>query len=153
VNASEERLWIYRRILFRVGLYVLISPFALYFGPNLMMFGKLTRLSAADFVPYVERECVPTVRAIKEYQQDNCHLPDNVSDLVPKYLPVTPSATQSIENGQFRDWDNQQLNHEIHYNFIHGSEEWEVTGYFVNGPIPVPPVTIGPATLPAPPPG
>ena len=36
----ESRRWRHRRILFRIGLFVALSPFTFYFGPNLFLFGR-----------------------------------------------------------------------------------------------------------------
>jgi len=140
---AEARAWRYRRVLFRVGLFVLFAPFTLYFGPNLIKFGKLTYLSPADFVPYVQNSGVPIVRAIKEYQRDTGHFPNQIHDLQPKYLGSIPGYGADIENGQFVQWG--QFEHMITYDFTPGIEGWTVSGPFAKGPIPLPPVTIGPA--------
>jgi hypothetical protein len=152
VTASEERLWAFRRIELRLGICALIAPFALYFVPNLIAFGKWTRLSPADFAPFVEHDCVQTVRAIKEYQRDYGQLPDFLQDLVPRYLTdsnCTESIVggQSIYNGKFKayDWHMAGI-HVIYYEFTPDAEGWYVQGPIASGPIPVPPVTINPAT-------
>jgi hypothetical protein len=142
----ESRRWRYRRILFRIALFVALAPVTFYFGPNMFMFGKLTRLSPADFTQHVQRFGVPTVRAIKEYQRDTGHFPNQIHDLQPKYLGSVPPWGADIENGQFILWGN--LEHMITYDFTPGAEGWKVNGPFANGPIPLPPVTIGPATQP-----
>jgi hypothetical protein len=143
---AESRRWRYRRTLFRIGLFVLLAPVTFYFGPNVFKFGKLTRLAPADFVTSVERFGVPSVRAIKEYQRDTGHFPNQMQDLVPKYLPSIPGFGGDIENGQFVMWGN--LEHMITYHFTAGAEGWTVSGAFANGTIPLSPVTIGPATQP-----
>jgi hypothetical protein len=147
----ESRRWRYRRMLFRIGLFVLLAPVALYFGPNLIMFGKLTRRSPADFVPVVQRECAPTVRAMKEYRRDTGHLPQDIQDLVPKYLASVPWGQEIDQSGGFLQITRQE-SHYITYDFTPGREAWTVHGYFANGAIPLPPVVIGQATQPVLPP-
>jgi hypothetical protein len=146
VEDPEATRWRYRRILFRISLFVLLSPFTFYFVPNLIKFGKLTHLTPADFIPTVQQFGVPAVRAIKEYQRDTGKFPDEIQDLVPKYLPSGLSRGGDIENGQFIMWG--EFEHAITYDFTPGIEGWTVTGAFTKGRIPLPPVTIGPATQP-----
>ncbi len=82
VPTSEERRWRNRRILLRPGIFVVIfAPIALYFGPNLIMFGKLTRVSPADFVTLIQPESISVVRAMKEYPRATGQLPLQMTDL------------------------------------------------------------------------
>jgi len=154
VPTAEDRRWRNRRILLRIAIFlVLFLPISLYFGPNLIMFGTLTRVSPADFAPLVQSLSISIVRAMKEYQRDAGQLPFQMTDLVPKYLPNAPAGGQYIFNGWFtQSDDSRQYGQNISYDFTPGSEGWEVNGMFLSGPIPLPPVTIGPATQPSPPP-
>ncbi|MGA2229710.1 MAG: hypothetical protein ABSH22_02180, partial [Tepidisphaeraceae bacterium] len=108
--------WQCLRIAYRLGLYALILPFALYYSPNFFMFGKFTPLGLADFAPTVETQCVPTVRAIKEYQRDKNGLPDQLDQLVPKYLPSI-SFKEQIQGERYIYWDFEQDNSTIYYIF------------------------------------
>ena len=99
----------------------------------------------ADFVETVEKSCVPTVRAMKEYQHDTGQLPDSMDDLVPKYLASRPNG-QDISKGHFMQIVSRGAVHFITYDFNPGSEAWEISGPWFSGVIPVPPVTIAPAT-------
>jgi hypothetical protein len=128
----------------------LFAVIAFQFGPNLINFGKLTRLSVWDFVPIVQQQCVPIVKAAKEYQRDHGHLPNSRDDLIPAYLP-NANFPGSIDQTQL--WYFTMWNHAITYSFATGNEGWSVSGPFVRGAIPLPPVTIGPARPPASQPG
>src|SRR5947209_4349819 len=84
----EATQWRQRRRAFFAVRCVLFAAIAFWFGPNLIMFGKLTWLSPADFVPAVQRDCVPVVRAMKAYERDHGHRPEELEELVPSYLPA-----------------------------------------------------------------
>lgn len=151
MDKAEQRRWMYRRWMYRLGLYVLISPFALYFVPNYILFGEFTRLKPADFIPLVESKCLPTVRAMKEFQRDTGHLPSSVTELVPKYLASEPDRPVRFQNNEvvFPFVDNS--GNTIEYFITPGpTEGWEVSGEFVYGRIPLPRVTLGPAKSAAP---
>jgi hypothetical protein len=151
VPTAEDRRWRNRRILLRLGIFVaLFAPIALYFGPNLIMFGTLTRVTPVDFASLVQPLSISIVRAMKEYQRDTHQLPVQLTDLVPKYLPTAPNGTQSIFEGYFMQQDDKdQYGQDITYDFTPGSEGWMVDGAFLGGRIPLPPVAIGPATRPS----
>ena len=59
---ADARRWRRWRACYYAGLAALFAVFAFYVGPNYMMFGKPTWLTPADFVPEVQRDCVPVVR-------------------------------------------------------------------------------------------
>ena len=112
------------------------------------MFGKFTRLSPADFVPMAQSVGIPIVRAMKEYQRDTGKMPGRIEDLIPRYLPYIPNHYAiMVESGDFGLL--VQHNELISYDFTSGAEGWSVRGPFVNGPIPLPPVTLGPGANPA----
>ena len=139
-----ERAWRRRRVAWYVALGALFAAIAFYFGPNVIMFGKLAWLSPADFVP-AARRCEPVVRAMKAYERDHGRRPDRAEDLVPAYLPEGGDARARVEKGEFSGWT--MFNHSIEYRFDAGGDEgWYVRGAYTNGRIPYPPVTIGPAT-------
>jgi hypothetical protein len=140
--------WRYRRVFFRIGLFVLLVPPTIHWGNNVFMFGKLTNLSPADFVTRVQSLGVPTVRAMKQYERDTGHMPDQMGDLIPKYLPSAPEPWgQDVQGGRFEMYDH--FRDIVTYDFTPGAEGWSVQGPFANGPIPLPPVTLGTATMPA----
>jgi len=150
VLTPEEQWWRLGRISFRVGLFVLIFPIALYFISNYLKFGKFTRLTAADYVPKVQQFGVPMVRAIKLYQKDTGQLPLRVEDLEPKYMKPHTSRNydgQMYGNGTY--WMFGGRDESIIYDFKSGQEGWSVSGPYVNGRIPLPIVTIGPASQPS----
>lgn len=145
----QWRHWRNLRILLRVGLFVLLAPPSIYVGRNLVLFGKPTTLSPADFVPTVQNIALPTVRAMKEYERDTGHLPDRMDDLIPKYLQSPPmSFAQRVGDSGYELFT--KYNQVITYDFKPGAEGWSVHGPFANGPIPVPPVTILPTAKPSP---
>ena len=140
IEDAEARRWRHRRIVYRCAVFaVFFILVGFYIGPKLYLFGKLTGITTADFVPFVQRSCVPTVRALKEFERDHGHLPDTLQELPSADLPLVPGG--QILNGQF--WCVGEYNHVITYDFTPDSEGWCVTGAFVNGRIPLPPVKIG----------
>jgi hypothetical protein len=142
VYDAECRRWQAIRRLYRVGLSVLIGAIAIPVFTNLIKFGKPTPLSAADFLPIIQTECVPVVRAIKQYQQDTGNLPDDINKLVPQYLASIPKMAD-MRYTTFIDWVSpHSLTHCVIYDFDPATEGWTVKGPFVNGPIPLPKVTL-----------
>jgi hypothetical protein len=98
-----------------------------------------------DFVPIVQRDCVPIVRAMKEYQRDHGSYPDDVAQLVPQYLPGNPEHPgfhPMIGKGYFGVLSlNSQL---IEYDCGSEEEAWRIIGGYVSGRMPLPPVTLDP---------
>lgn len=150
--ADEQYLkrWRRRRRAYYVTLAAGFAAVALYFGPNLILFGKPTGLAPADFVPTVEQRCLPIVRAMKEYQRDHGRLPDRGDDLIPDYHPPDDPARQyvkaSVWKGKFEFWS--AYNHMITYDFDPAAEGWSVSGVYTSGRIPVPPVKVDPTSRP-----
>jgi hypothetical protein len=145
-NAEAGR-WRRRRIAYYCGLGVLFAAIAFYAGPNLILFGKLTWLAPADFVPTARERCLPIVRAMKEYQRDRGVLPQSVEQLVPGYLPVAAPGAM-LRDGEFNYW-TATFNHEIVYKFAPAEEGWYVRGEFVSGRIPLAPVVVAAPTTTA----
>ncbi len=143
---AEAKRWRYGRLLFRVALVALGAEFAFDLGPNWFTFGQLTRPTPAYFVEIAETQGVPVVRAMKEYQRDTGRLPNGLGDLEPKYLPPDTWFRGFVGGAHFALLTT--ANHWVIYDFTPGAEGWRVEGPIANGPIPLPPVTIGPATRP-----
>ena len=142
----EEWLrWRSRRRAYYAALAGYFAAVAFYFGPNLYLFGKLTWLAPSDFTPVVRERCVPVVLAMKQYRRDHGSLPTRDSELVPEYLPEIHGAASLERRGGFEYWS--QFNHSITYDFTPGGEGWFVSGAFVRGRIPVPPVELPPAPV------
>ncbi len=143
-----------------MGLAVLFTAIAFYVGPNVILFGKLTGLTPADFAVSVERVDVPIVRAMKQYERDHGRRPDRAEALAPKYLPedVAERWRYAVTRGEFRAVALH--NHRVFYRFRarpdaggdstqpyedllyarYPDEGWYVTGPFAEGRIPLPPV-------------
>jgi hypothetical protein len=138
--------WFYYQLGYLFFLVLLFWVIGWQLGPNLFNFGKLTRPTPAEFVEQVEKDCVPIVRAMKEFERDRGRLPNDMRELVPKYLPSDRDTyLLTVWNGGFRfrgKWDQA-----IIYDFTPGREGWYVFGGFTNGKIPLPPVKL-PATQP-----
>jgi hypothetical protein len=103
----------------------------------------------ADYVADVQQSCVPVVRAMKEFRRDNGRLPNDMNELIPKYLPDQSHQLVQLYGawaGKFEHY--VQWHHRIWYDFTPGDEHWEISGSFVRGRIPLPPVAVGPATRP-----
>jgi hypothetical protein len=145
MGEADIRRWRRRRVAYLAGHVALFVAVALYFGPNYYLFHKLTWITPADFAPAVERNCVPIVRAMKEFRRDNGRLPKQTDELVPHYLPTSNGqARVSVWEGEFR-WP-AEFNHRIRYDFNPATEGWTVDGAFTSGRIPLPPVTVSIAT-------
>jgi hypothetical protein len=140
IETPEETKSRYVRVAYRFGLFLFVfAPIAFYFGANLIMFGKWSRISGADFVVDVQRDCVPIVVAMKQYQMDHGQLPDE-SDLSPNYVPQNKLIRCNVFNGQFIYFG--EYNELISYDFTPGAECWRIRGHFVTGTIPAPPVVL-----------
>src|SRR5689334_10619647 len=82
----EQDRWRACRLVYRAGLGGLFVAVAFYFGPNCIMFRKLTWITPADFRGEADA-FVPVVRAVKAYRRDHGQLPDHeLAELQP--LPV-----------------------------------------------------------------
>ena len=140
--------WWLARIGYYLAMMALFVIIAFYAGPNEINFGSPFGLRASAFVPYVMRDCVPVVRAMKEYQRDHGSFPGDIDDLVPQYLSAGAKNRflGNVYKGQFSAF--AEWNHLIEYKFGPGKEEWRIRGPLINGVLPVPAVTSGPATAP-----
>ena len=139
--------WFYFQLSYYLVLAGIFWAIAFQFGANYFFLGKLRSATPADYVAEVEQHCVPVVRAMKEFQRDYGRLPNDTSELIPDYLP-----DQSHKDVQLGGVSSGQFNHyalwheRIWYDFTPGNEHWEVSGSFVRGRIPLPPVKLGPST-------
>jgi hypothetical protein len=131
-----------------IGWFYLIG---FWLGPNKINFGKFEGLTPADFVPIVEKYCVPAVRQIKIYQRDHGHLPAGEGDMRSLFGPTNgnnddPGVHRLNRDGQYEYWgpNRPMFKHTIVYDFTPGHEGWSVHGLFANGIIPLPPVTVEP---------
>jgi hypothetical protein len=127
------------------SLGLLFGAIAFYFGPNMIMFGKLTWITPTDFVGSVDEDLIDVVRAVKRYERDHGSLPERVEDCVPKYLPRR-DAYPTIWKRELLEYT--KLGHTICYGFAAYDEGWWVRGPFVVGRIPLPPVSIPPLAQP-----
>ena len=143
VNLKRWQLY---RMAYQGLMVLLFCSIAFYFGPNVILFGKLTWLSPTDFVPTVEQQCMPIVSAMKANRRDHGRLPNRMSEIVPDYV-VPKYRQEPISNGNFQYWS--KFNHRIEYDFTPGNEGWYVNGAFVKGPIPVMKAPVGPSTSPS----
>lgn len=146
----EDRRWWCRHLLYCLGLGALFSAIAFYFGPNVILFRKLTRLEPADFIDEARQSGVPLVRAVKEFGRDHGHLPNDVEELTPDYLDCDIDLLRrhpSFDSYSVRFYSFERSGgHELEYDLRPASEGWEVYGPFARGPIPLPIVTIDAAS-------
>jgi hypothetical protein len=142
----QMRKWWVRRACYYIGVFVMFLIGAFYVGPNELLLGKIMYpyQSLADYVPEVEKECVPVVRAVKEYQRDHGRLPADLSDVGPRQWPFAGSYGYMLGD----QFILLKGDHRIYYDFTPGSEGWRVFLGPIEGPIPAPIVTVGPATGP-----
>ena len=139
--------WGRQRILYRGFLVAVFCSITFYFGLNYFMFGKFTSLNPSDFISVVNKECLPIVRAMREYERDYGQRPDDLRKLVPKYLSEEPMG--DIRYGRYESIPWFLGHHGIAYDFDPAHEGWRVHGEYANGPIPLPPVPQLPSTRPA----
>jgi hypothetical protein len=145
IDKREATTWRVRRGAYYAALWALGIAIAFYFGPNVILFGKLTRLAPADFIEHVQKYCLPAAVAVKEFQRDHGRLPADLRETVPQYLPEVNGLVM-MDRDEL--WCLAQFNQVITYSFIPGSEGWSVRGPFTRGRIPLPIVEI-PATRPS----
>lgn len=151
---SQLRGWWLRRLAYYAAIFVLFLTIGLYVGPNEFLFGRVLYPyhSAADYIPEITSQCVPLVRAVKQYQRDYGKLPDELYQVIPGYFPSYPLPA--------RMWGNQLYfqkgDHLICYDFNPASEGWSVMPSAVPGTtpgpgltVPAPLVSLGPSTRPA----
>jgi hypothetical protein len=151
-DAPDTTRWV-RRMLFRGALACWFSALAFWFGPNVILFHKLTRPSPDDFVPVVEKYCVPAVRAIKLYQRDHGQMPPSIDALGPPFSSHRSDGPGYHMIDAVRPYTYTafgSFHHTIYYDFTPGHEGWTIHGAFANGPIPVPPVTLEPVPTTSP---
>ena len=135
-------------MVYQGALIVLFSAIAFYVGPSYLLFHKFTWISPSDFVPKVERDCIPIVSAMKAYRRDHGYLPNRWEDICPVYIEIKNHGDPAtIYAGKFHSWT--MFNHTIEYDFSPDTEGWSVRGPFTHGRIPAPLAAMGPATLPA----
>jgi hypothetical protein len=148
-----------RRRFYRVMLNVALAGWfyviGFWLGPNELTFHKLEGMTTADFAPIVEKYCVPAVREIKIYRRDHGHLPESEGDMWSLFGNQNdhgPGVHRLNRDGGYEYWGPGEVmfKHTIIYDFTSGHEGWAVEGPYANGPIPVPQVTLEPATEPAP---
>ena len=141
---ASEQNWRAFRILLRLGLIAWFAIIAFWFGPHLILFRKLSSMSPADFVPVVQKFCVPTVRAMKQYAHDHGRMANKWEDLGPAFDPHIHKGPgmDEIDSRGYTYWAFGIYNHHIEYDFTSGHEGWRVHGAFANGPVPVPSVNI-----------
>jgi len=145
MNDGEARTWRRRRLIYYSALVAWGAAVSLYFGPNVIMFGKLTWLTPEDFITFVQRRGAPAVRAVKEFHRDHGYYPDNPRKLVPDYAADAPHLLSIGPDGIDC---LAPYNHTVTYRLTPGAEGWSVSGVYASGPIPYPPVTISPSSRP-----
>ena len=158
---AQWRGWWGRRVLYYLSVIGLFLMIAFYVGPHEFLFGTVMYPfhSTGDFVPVVEKECMPIIRAMQAYSRDKGRLPDYAGELVPEYLPPGSYPAELFtydSGGAFPEFKFVKGDHLLSYDFTPGSELWSVSGPVVNGTIHVPPSLMPaapstqPTTAPAP---
>jgi hypothetical protein len=139
-SSQPQKNWLLRNWLLNIALVAWFLLIGFWLGPNLIMFHRLTWITADYFIPEVRSECEPVVREIKQYQIKHGRLPTSLRDLNDDRFNHPLFHFQSIDYGVYDYRDD--LHHTIRYDFTPGHEGWSVEGKWVNGPIPLPPVTL-----------
>jgi hypothetical protein len=147
--SEAEWRWLGFRIFFRIALAGLFWLIAFHIGPNEILFGRLTAPSMPYFVPIIERECVPVVRAVKEYERDHGAMPVKLDDLVPRYLSKVPNPTgHYFASGSDASYLVNLTGENVEWNLTSVGETWEIYGWFATGVPPIRPVLISPPAVP-----
>lgn len=154
-NDTQSLFWKRARLAYGATLFIFFCAIAFYFGPNYMLFGKLTWITPDDFAETAQTKVAPIVRATKQYAADHGELPSTdkllSEQLVPTYLPAPSSGNISLtilrENGTIEYWT--RWNHTIEYDLTPGHEGWSVRGVFASGPIALPLVSLDAKDRPA----
>lgn len=150
---SGLRGWWLRRLVYYAALVVLFLTISFYVGPNEFLFRRVLYPyhSISDYIPEITTDCVPLVRAVKEYQRDYGKLPDDLYQVMPGYLPSCPLEARMFDHQLYF----LKGDHLICYDFAPGSEGWTVVPSVPHGSIPAtgstvpaPLVSLGPATRP-----
>jgi hypothetical protein len=143
VRTAEENRWLWRRVFLYVGLDIFALLIAFYFGPHVILFGKLGPRQPADLAPQVERDYAPVVLAMKEYRREHGVLPND-----PRVLFVKTPERQRVYSlmGTKCNFYDYTFNEVVVYDFTPGDEHWEMRGHFAEGRIPFPTVMLPPAT-------
>lgn len=140
----EERAWRRRRLLYYAALCLAALPVIFYFGPNVILFGKLTWISPADFAPIVTTQYAPIVTAIKQYERDHGTLPDRAHWSPPGFQDHRYWG--DVYSGEYRHLS--KYNHFVIYNLTGPDQHWSVRGPYTFGRIPLPGITLPPSTRP-----
>ena len=144
-KSLEENVWRWARRFYIAGLFLLGMSIAFYFGPNLVMFGKLTRLSVNDFVPIATTRFVPVIREIKEYEQEHGGVP----------LDVQSAHLVFVHNKNVTCWFDVPYQEviftapyrsEVVYYLDQSDEHFEVRSDFMKGRLPIPTVIVPAST-------
>ncbi len=143
--------WVSQRFLYRALITMLTCAVVFPVSLNLFRFGSLFSPTLADYVPDVEKDGVPVIKAMKAFERDNGRWPEDDTELVPKYLKASPTSKKYMiqaYGNRFTmiPWRGGKLT--ITYDFTSGQEGWNIENYFVNGRIPSPPVPPAPASQP-----
>lgn len=142
---AEERKWWRRRLLYYTALCLVPLPVVFYFGPNVILFGKLTWITPADFAPIAASRCAPFVIAIKQYERDHGTLPDP-AHWSPPGFDEQDRRWGDLDTREYHYWARDH--HFIVYNLTGPDQHWSVTGPFTSGRIPLPSITLPPSTRP-----
>jgi hypothetical protein len=143
---ADLRRWWWRRFVYRLALFLFFAVIALYLGPNLLEFGRLTQPNLSDFVPIVQGKGVPLVKAVKLYKLDHGRFPKDESELIPEYLPSRVESFRVVEGIMVIGFVGH--NERVQYYFDPGAEGWYLDGPWLSGQLPLPPVTIDPSMRP-----
>jgi hypothetical protein len=143
---AYERRWSKRRSLLNFGYVILFGIIAFWLGPIYFLWNVTPAPSQpSDYTELVLRHCEPIVRRMKEYERIHGSRPTDMSQFAPD-LYAAEANNVSLTGGRFIYF--VEYRQEIEYDFTPGNEHWKVTGPFVNGTIPVPPVQLKPLTKP-----
>jgi hypothetical protein len=154
-ESAFKRRWEMRRSLYRWMLFSWFALLAFFVGPKFFLWFwdvKPAPSRAEDFVPVVQRLCVPVVRKMKQYHREHGVWPKEMKDCYPGFTgpdhyrfswQLTDKNTKVF---QFLFYD--ELRETVEYDFTPGKEKWSVEGPFVTADIPLPPVEIDDPALP-----
>ncbi len=127
----------------RLSIYllgvVIVLVFA-FFGLRLMLLGRLTMPTTAEFVA-LARQQQPLAQAIADYRADHGVLPRSLGELEPEYASKATRDPRVSFDGEVLHIRADAPHTGVYYRFSKGNEGWFVGGDFGNGPLPLPKIS------------
>lgn len=128
--------WRTYRVIYYLGICATFSAAAFYFGPNYLLFGKLTWRNPSDFTSRVMSDGLLVLSEIRKYQADHGQLPTDLRQIGSDDGFLFHGAFYSDHILKIQD----QYHDVVTYDLSAPNPSWVVRGPFTSGPVPgIPP--------------